>query len=65
MSKSIESHVGSSLLFTVIPDFHKLLSSLSLAVNALENSLLVSLENAESSFERLQHTRVLILDSFC
>ena len=64
MSKLIESHVGSSLLFTVISDFHKLLSSLSLAVDALKNALLVTLEDAESRFEGLQHTRVLILDSF-
>ena len=53
MSKSIESHVGSSLLFTVISDFHKLLSSLSLAVDAFKNALLVTLEDAESRFEGL------------
>ena len=64
MSELVESHVRSSLLLTMISDFHELFSSLSLAIYALQDALFVSLEDAESGLERLQHARVLVLDSF-
>ena len=55
------------LLFTlsIVPDHHELLSPLPLLIDLAEDFLLVSLQDAEARFERLQHPLVFVLDALC
>ena len=65
VAKSVEPITSFTLPFALVSDFHELLSPLSLAINPLQNTLLIALKNAETSFKRLQHARVFIFDSLC
>ena len=61
-----DSLASSFFLFAlaIVPDVHQVLRALSLGIDLFQYSLLVALQDTEARLERLEHTRILVLDAF-
>lgn len=53
------------LLLPHVTDLHKFLCATPLLVDFVEDSLLITLQDAEPCFEGLEHSRVFIFNPLC